>query len=85
MQLDDLLKDEFNSDSPEFTAEEVESAINTISENDFVKKSAEHLKGLIAEGVVGRTEYQRKKFGGVNYSVLYFGGYKKVFKTSWLS
>jgi hypothetical protein len=85
MELDDLLKEELNSDSPDFTAEEAESAIETTSEDDFVGKSAEHLNGLIAEGVVGRTDYQRKKFGGVNYSVLCFGGYKKVFKVAWLS
>jgi hypothetical protein len=85
MELDELLKDELNQDSPDFTAEEAEAATDTTSEDDFAAKAAGYLKELIANGAFGRTDYQRKKFGGVNYSVLCFGGYKKVFKVAWLS
>lgn len=85
MELDDLLKEELNTDSLDFTAEEAASATNTSSEDDFADKAAGYLKGLIAEGAYGRTNFERKKFGGVNYMVLRFGGSKMVFKMSWLS
>jgi hypothetical protein len=83
MDLDDLLKEE-DTDSPDFTAEEAASAIETVSEDDFVAKAADHLKGLITIGVSGRTQYQRKKFKGVNYEVLRLGDSKLVFKMAWL-
>lgn len=85
MELDELLKEELDVDSPDFTAEEAESAIDTVSEDDFAAKAAEHLKGLIVDGGWGKTDYRRKKFGGVNYLVLRFGESKTVFKMAWLS
>lgn len=85
MELDDLLKEELDTDSPDFTLEEAESATETLNIDDFADKAVKYLKDLIADGVWGKTDYQRKKLGGVNYSVLCFGGYKKVFKMAWLS
>lgn len=85
MELDDLLKEELNTDSPDFTAEEAESATETLNEDDFAGKAATYLKGLMAKGVWGKTDYQRRKFKGVNYLVLRFGDFKMVFKMAWLS
>jgi hypothetical protein len=85
MELEELLKSELNQDSPDFTAEEAESAIDTSSEEDFAIKLTEHLKELIENGGSGRTDYRRKKFGGVNYMVLCFSDSKIVFKMAWLS
>lgn len=84
MELDELLKEE-NLDSPDFTAEEAASAIETVSEDDFVSKAAEHLKKLMLIGIAGRTKYQRKKLNGINYEVLLLGDHKIVFKMAWLS
>lgn len=84
MELDELLKEELNTDSPDFTAEEAASATDTLGENDFAVKVSEHLKKLIDGGVFGRTDYQRRKFEGTNYMVLRFGVSKRVFKMAWL-
>lgn len=84
MELDELLKEELDIDSPDFTAEEAESAVETTSEDDFAGKATEYLKGLIADGGWGKTNYQRKKFRGSNYLVLRFGESKKVFKMAWI-
>ena len=84
MELDELLKDELNTDSPDFTSEEAASATDTTSDDDFAVKVAAHLNKLINAGEWGKTDYQRRKFGGVNYMVLRFGGSKMVFKMAWL-
>jgi hypothetical protein len=83
MELDELLKDE-NTTSPDFTAEEAASATDTASANDFAVKVSAHLKKLIDAGGWGRTDFQRRKFGGVDYTVLRFEDSKRVFKMAWL-
>jgi hypothetical protein len=85
MEFDELINQELDVDSPDFTAEDAKSAIETVSEDDFSVKATEHLKRMIDSGESGRTNYQRKKFAGSNYLVLCFGGSKAIFKMGWLT
>lgn len=73
-----------DDDSPDFTAEEAASAIDTLNEDDFVAKVANHIKVLIRSGTKGTPQYHRKKHNKVNYEVVLFGDVKAVFKLGWL-
>jgi hypothetical protein len=86
MDLDDLLKEELNTNSPDFTAEEAASAIETSSLDDLALKAKAYLQELIASDSTGTYPYhsQRRMFGGINYYRITFGDHQKVFKTEWL-
>lgn len=86
MDLDDLLKEELNTNSQDFTAEEAASAVETNSLDDLALKAKSYLQELIASDSTGAYPYrsQRRMFGGVNYYRIIFGDHQKVFKTEWL-
>jgi hypothetical protein len=85
MDLEDLapLQEALEADSPDFTAEEAASAIETISNDDFMDKAITHLREQLTAGVV-QIDYQRRRFGGVNYQRVLFGESKLIFRLGWL-
>lgn len=82
MEFEDLapLKEAVEGDSPDFTAEEAASAIETYNLEDFVAKVFEFVSSH--EGPLHQAF--RKKFERVNYHVVILGEFKAVFKMGWL-
>jgi hypothetical protein len=74
------LQEAIEGDSPDFTAEEAASAVETSTPDDFIAKVVEFVKGH--EGNSHRAI--RKMFGGINYHVVILGESKGVFKMAWL-
>lgn len=73
-----------NEDSPDFSQEEADSAINTADVDDMRDKVVDHLRKQALAGVTGRIEYQRRRWKGVDYQRVVMGTSKAVFKIAWL-
>jgi hypothetical protein len=82
MDLEELspLQEALNADSPDFTAEDALSAVETNTPDDFIAKVVEFVKNH--DGPSHQTS--RKIFNGVNYHVVISGESKAIFKMGWL-
>ena len=82
MDLEELspLQEALNANSPDFTAAEAESAVETSNPDDFIAKVVEFVKTHDSPS----HQAIRKMFNGVNYHVVISGESKGVFKMEWL-